>query len=555
MRAIYITAMCVSAMFMSLSAQDLTKEITIEKEIVPEHRSATKLDVVPKSVSRTMTKKTPAFKERHSASEVEANIATLEPASCGDTLTDAKYRGYVDLGYFPRYNAAVSAGYRFIKTEKTQLNGWLQYNGKVYDAEMLSSEELALRSHAVALGVELSHKVNRYSWVTTGVDYSYNHYNTPLWTSSYNENVNDVGVNLGWNSQIGALKYNVGVDFDHFAYGQKGYYLGKGAKPVRENLLAISGGAEMPYAENLNIGLDAKISVVNYNRNNILSPDTLGQLTLVETDAPSYGIVSLTPCAKYKIANLNISAGVKIDFAINDGTALNIAPDVNLSWTPISYVSVYGILGGGKHINTLASLFDYMRYATPVFAYDSSTIPISFDAGVVVGPWRGAYLELFGGYAKAENWLMPSYVNMTNFYTSTDIKGWHGGVKAGYNYRDIVDFSIRYETASQDLNRGYYLWRDRAKSVLNLSLQVTPIQPLDIVVGYELRKDRYCNVSDLELCEMGDAENLSIGANYQLKDRLSLFGQIENLLNSEYLLPGNVPAQGINALVGVNYKF
>jgi outer membrane receptor protein involved in Fe transport len=190
-----------------------------------------------------------------------------------------------------------------------------------------------------------------------------------------------------------------------------------------------------------------------------------------------------------------------------------------------------------------------------VFAYDSSTIPISFDAGVVVGPWRGAYLELFGGYAKAENWLMPSYVNMTNFYTSTDIKGWHGGVKAGYNYRDIVDFSIRYETASQDLNRGYYLWRDRAKSVLNLTLQVTPIQPLDVVVGYELRKDRYCNVSDLELCEMGDAENLSIGANYQLEDRLSLFGQIENLLNSEYLLPGNVPAQGINALVGVNYKF
>lgn len=555
MRAIYITAMCVSAMFMSLSAQDLSKEITIEKEIIPEHRSAIKLDVEPKSVSRAMTKKTPAFKDRHTASEIQANIATLEPASCGDTLTESKYRGYVDVGYFPVYNAAVSAGYRFIDNEKTRLNAWLQYNGKVYDAEMLHGEELTLRSHAVELGMALFHKVNSYSWVTAGVDYSYNRYNTPLGISSYNESVNNLGLNLGWNSQLGVLKYNAGVEFGHFAYGQKGFCLGNEAKPVRENMFSLSGGAEMPYAENLNIGLDAKVSIVNYNRNSILLSDTLGHLNLVEADAPSYGIVSLTPRVKYKTVNLNISAGVKIDFAINDGNALNIAPDVNLSWAPVSYVSVYGTLGGGKHINTLASLFDYSKYSAPIFTYGTSKLPITFDAGVVVGPWHGAYVELFGGYAKADDWLMPSSENMTNLYVATDVKGWHGGVKVGFNYHDIVDFSIRYEAASQDLNKGYYLWRDRAKNILSLSLQVTPIKPLDIVVGYELRKDRYCNISTNELCEMGDAENVSIGANYQLKERLGLFGQIENLFNNEYLMPGNIPVQGINALVGVNYKF
>ena len=26
-----------------------------------------------------------------------------------------------------------------------------------------------------------------------------------------------------------------------------------------------------------------------------------------------------------------------------------------------------------------------------------------------VGPFFGAYLEIFGGYAKASNWLMPVY--------------------------------------------------------------------------------------------------------------------------------------------------
>lgn len=555
MRLLYTSVMCVSAMFMSLSAQDLSKEITIEKEIIPEHRSAIKLDVEPKSVSRAMTKKTPVFKEQYTVSEVPANIATLEPASCGDTLKNLKYRGYVDVGYFPIYNSVVSAGYRFLNTETTRLNAWLQYDGKVYDAEMLPDEELTLRSHMIELGASVSHKVNRFSWVTAGVDYSYNHYNIPTEISSYNESVNDLGLNIGWNSQVGVLKYNVGIDFGHFAYGQKGYHLGKKAKPVRENLIAFAGSAVMPYAENLNIGLDAKIHIVNYNRNNILLVDTLGHLKLGEADAPSYSIVSLIPRIGYKVANLNISAGVKIDLAINEGKALNIAPDVNLGWTPVTYVSVYGTLGGGKHINTLAPLFDYMRYAAPMFAYGSSTIPFSLDVGVVVGPWRGAYIELFGGYAKADDWLMPNNVNMTNIYLPTDIKGWHGGAKVGFNYHDIVDFSIRYEAASQDLNKGYYLWRDRAKNVLSLSLQVTPIKPLDIVVGYELRKDRYCNISTNELCEMGDAENVSIGANYQLKERLGLFGQIENLFNNEYLMPGNIPVQGINALVGVNYKF
>ena len=401
----------------------------------------------------------------------------------------------------------------------------------------------------------LFHKVNSYSWVTTIVDYSYTRYNTPLGTSSYNESVNDLGLNIGWNSQAGVLKYNVGIDFDHFAYGQNGYYLDEKARPVRENLFSFSGGVEMPYAENINVGLDAAVSIVNYNRNNLLLPDSLGYLNLVKADAPSYGIVSLTPRVKYKTANLNISAGVKIDLAINDGNALNVAPDVNLSWAPVSYVSVYGTLGGGKHINTLASLFDYSKYSAPIFTYGTSKLPITFDAGAVVGPWHGAYVELFGGYAKADNWLMPSYVNMTNYYIPTDISGWHGGVKAGYNYRDIVDFSIRYEAASQDMNKGYYLWRDRAKNVLNLSLQVTPIQPLDIVVGYELRKDRCCVFNDKDVYDLGDAENLSLGANYRLTEEFGVFGIIENLLNSEYLLAGNIPVQGLNALVGVNYKF
>lgn len=533
MKARYITAMCVSAIFMSLSAQDLSKEITIEKEIVPEQRSATKLEVLPQSLSRTITKKNPSFRHLRTASEVSSEIATLEPVSCGDTLKDLNYRGYVDAGYFPMFNAAVSAGYRIIDTEKTRLNAWMQYNGKVYDADMLSGEELTLRSHAVELGMGISHKVSSESRITAGIDYSFNRYNIPTGLSeSYNESVNDLNLSLGWNSAMGVVKYNAGVEFNHFAYGQKNYYLGTEISPVRENVFVINGSAEVPYAEAINVGLDIKASIVH-----------------------DYGVVALTPHLDYGINDLRVRAGMKVDVAINEGNVLNIAPDVNLNWIPMSYFSVYGKLGGGKHINTLKSLFDYSQYSAPMFTYGTSKLPITFDAGVVVGPWHGAYVELFGGYAKADDWLMPCYLDQTNFYIPTDISGWHDGVEIGYNYRNIVDFSIRYETASQDMNKGYYLWRDRAKDVVDISLQVSPINALDVTLGYEIRKDRYCVSDDKDVYDLGDAENLSLGANYRLSEEFSVFGIVENLLNSEYLLNGNIPAQSIYGLVGVNYKF
>lgn len=533
MRAIYITVMCVSAMFISLSAQDLNKEITIEKEIVPEQRSATKLEVLPQSLSRSITKKIPSFRHLRTASEVSSDIATLEPVSCGDTLKDLKYRGYVDAGYFPMFNASLSAGYRILDTDKTRLNTWMQYNGKVYDADMLSGDELTLRSHAVELGVGLVHKINHETNIIVGVNYLYNHYNVPMSLSdSYNENVNDLNLEFGWNSLAGVVKYNVGVEYNHFAYGHKTSYSNPKISPARENLFKLKGSAVVPYSETMDMELGVETSIVH-----------------------DYGVVALTPHVDYGIDNLRVSAGVKIDVSINESNALNIAPDVNLNWIPVSYFSLYGKLGGGKHVNELKSLFDYSKYLIPMFTYGTSTLPFTSDVGVVVGPWFGAYVELFGGYAKADDWLMPCFFKQTNFYVPTDISGWHGGVEIGYNYRDIVDFSIRYETASQDMNKGYYLWRDRAKNVIDVSLQVVPINALDLTLGYEIRKDRYCISDNNGVYDLGDAENLSLGANYRLSEVFSVFGIIENLLNSEYLMNGNIPAQGITGLVGVNYQF
>ena len=116
MKTIYITAIC-AVMAVGTEAQDLSKEITIEKDIVPEQLDVTRLSVTPVVSLPAVSKSKLSFIERNRASEIPAQISTLEPVAYADSLSVSPYRGYAGLGYFPTYNTALSAGYRFINSE------------------------------------------------------------------------------------------------------------------------------------------------------------------------------------------------------------------------------------------------------------------------------------------------------------------------------------------------------------------------------------------------------------------------------------------------------
>ncbi len=216
-------------------------------------------------------------------------------------------------------------------------------------------------------------------------------------------------------------------------------------------------------------------------------------------------------------------------------------------------------MSGGEHQNTLGTLYDFTRYVHPSGIYENSNIPFAVDAGITIGSWKGFSLEIFGGYAVANDWLMP--VDMMQGccgFSQVNLKGWHFGTVATYEYRDMAKLEVGCETAPQKFNRGYYLWRDRARHVVDASLTVTPVKALDITLGYELRADRkMMNPADVEspAWNLGDADNLSLGGLYRFTPQLSLFARLENMLNSKHMLIGDIPAQGFTGLVGFGYKF
>ena len=287
--------------------------------------------------------------------------------------------------------------------------------------------------------------------------------------------------------------------------------------------------------------------------------------------------------------------GVKLDFQAGTSVDKNftVAPDVHfdwstteLDWAGFTTLSAYANFTGGVHANTISSMFEESHYFSPLMAYDQSELPLVADAGVIFGPFKGATLQLFGGYAMANDWYMPivdtderRYENYNQKMEQTDIRGWHVGVGASYSYKKWAKIEARYTVAPQQTDKqyyidhsadkesnGYFMWRDRAKHVVNASLMVTPISSLDISLDYEYRGGRhtyemifhsnqFINAFEYNRVSLGHVNNLSLGGLYRFTDQWSFFARLENLFNHKYELLYDIPSQGFTGLVGATYKF
>lgn len=577
-------------------AQSLNKEITVERDIVPEQREATRIGFTPRITLRPVTLKQLAYSENGITARVPASISVLDPAAYSDSIYVSPYKGYAAIGFMPRYNAALSLGYRIIDTERTRLGAWLQYDGTSYkhtfgnapSGECGTDErkELTYDRHTATAAVDFRHIVGSRSAIDMSLDYTFVRYNnpTPGRFILFDQNVHRLNTDARWSSGFNDLSYTVGARFSRFAYVNSTpetysfdifEEVGNPERPVRESNVGINASLRADFDDHSLAELGVDFSSLSYNHTGVMvmHGDWCG--TGVEDPQPYRPVLSefpgfttwllrFTPRYRYVTGIATVDLGVKIDLTHNAGKAFHIAPDVTLGLNPLSKFAVSFRAGGGEVQNTLGSLYEVNPYMASLFAYGNSHVPFTLDAEMTVGPFSGAYLSLFGGYAKANEWLMPVW-NYFSKFSAEDVKGWHAGVSAGYKWRDVVDARVSFETASHsdnDLSSAYYLWRDRAKFVVDASVRVTPISPLDITVGYNLRSKRQIVYSSEAVTAspylfqpLGSVSNLSAGASWRFTPQFTIFLKGENLLNHDYTMLGLMPAQGLTGLAGLSYKF
>ena len=598
----YIFTLVVIAMAMGATSQELSKEITIDKDIVPELKETSKMTISPQIPVSTIKHSPLTFNDRAKTAEVPTFITRLEPADNVDTMKLSPYRGYAMLGYFPIYNLDFSAGYRIVDTEAIKLNAWAQYNGKTYDGKVRNGEELTFDDHEVNVDIDFAYRVSQRTLLTAVAGYTFNAFTYP-WKKGFAQNVHRANVDAKWLSSIGGLKYNFGLGYSYFGYEKGisaatqvevdslaekfGFEFGKALNPIKEHVGYVNAGATIEMSDLSTVGLDFATTMLFDEHSTIewwarYFGYGIGASNYQDYHPYNRAIFSLTPHYDLKYRNIKAKIGVKLDFQAGASVNKNftIAPDVHFDWSTTSLdwagfttLSAYANFTGGAQANTMSSMFEESHYFTPLMAYDQSELPMVADAGVIFGPFKGATLEVFGGYAFANDWYMPIvdideqlYGNYNKKMEQVDMRGWHVGAAASYSYKNWGKISARYTYAPQkSLKDGYYMWRDRANHVVNASLVVTPIAPLDITLDYEYRAGRHAYKQqttdfvgervEYQKVSLGQVNNLSLGGLYRFTDQWSFFARLENLFNHKYELLYDIPSQGFTGLVGATYKF
>ncbi len=546
----YILTLAAAAMASTAAAQGLHQEVEVEREITPTESEATRYNLLPEVMLTPVTPVTLTLSDRAVTAPVRPAFSHLSPVASMKGIGTDDYNGYVRAGIFPLFNADASAGYRILNTDHTRLSAWIQYTGHVYlrDIPAAGGDRRYWRDHSVAGGAELHQTVGRRGVIDAGAAYAYDRYNLfnrsyadgaystfPQWVHRFNA---DATYSVGSE----AFGFLAGLHFDRFSFGQRDFV------PAREHVYRLNLGANIATGDRSRFSLGVDALLVHRS---------------VHRDASSRGLITVRPVYDFFNGESKFTGhvGLSASAAINDGTVFSIAPEVMLGWNPSSYFGLEVRATGGAEANTLSSLYEQSPYMYSGRAYGHSNVPYDLQATVVIGPARGAYFKISGGYARATDWLMPDLALAPEghgvAYRPSTIRGWNYKATLGWKHRYFM-IEGSYAMAPSSLKGGYYQWRDRARRVAEAKLEIYPVKKLTVGAGFQIRQGRaiYDLTGDeAERVSLGNAASLSAMIRYEATRAFTIWASGDNLLNYSYVYLGDRPAQGATGLVGISLKF
>lgn len=542
------------------AAQGLSKEITIDKDVVPQERAASRLPVLPSIIEVKPATTDLQFSFAGIPARLAPYAAWLAPARVGDAISVSDWRGYVEAGYFPAYNATLSAGYRALDNGRDRLNVWGHFSGSSWrnpDSSIPKDLRTKFNDSGADLGASYQRKVSDISSLGVKLTLGGDWYNAPFGFDT--QSVYTGKLDASWLSRAGLVDYRVALNADLFKM-QKDYgWVPLYAPAASEQTIGIDGDMAVPFGGDVDSksALTFDYAATFIHRNLSLREGNAGMESI---NGHTAGLVTLTPGLKFAGANYQVNVGARVDLSFNSGSgAFHIAPRIEAVGAASRFFRVFATVTGGQVANTASELFGQLRYIDPSLSYSFSQVAVDGDAGFIVGPWRGFQLTVHGGYAIANKWLMPSTAG--GGLENLDVKGWRFGGSLRYDWRDMVTVEGSATMAPQGYDKGYYLWRDHAKMELTGQITVRPIKPLSVNVGGTARLKRRLYYPenyhhDPAFKELGSVADLNVGADYRFTPQLSVFLKGTNLLNHTwYGVMGEVPCHGRTALVGINYLF
>ncbi len=526
--------------------QELEKEITIEREIVPELRAATRPNIYPLLRRQTTRPVALSFKDFSEWGELTPMLSPYEPAFTGAARRNCPWRGYVKGVYATERDGLIEAGYRAVATGKTRLD--LGIEGSYTDYERRSDlfdERTRQRRLEAGARAGFSHRFEK-GRLSLDTRFRFSRINHPEELADPLRNAIDWRFGAKWEGEATAMG---------LAYGFRGNYrlfnferrTNSDARPMRQNAFEIGGNAIQTIDSHSAAGVDISGNFLNFNH-----------YGSIEDKGRTQGYLSLRPHWVFDNGTVSARLGVRADVSFNAGKVAHIAPDILAGYNPESWLGIALRLGGGEHLNPLAELYREAPCFSPFISYGMSHIPFEGGLKFRVGPFQGFAIELGADYAAANNWLMPVYAGGIPAWEGFNQRSLKAGARISWIYRDLIELGAGFEAVCSGGHRGdWYLWRDRSRQRLEAEAVARPMEKLEIRLGYSRRMDRSMaifNGTATLYADLRDYDNLSAEVSYRVLRPLKVFVGGDNLFDNRSMEPFGIPYHGARGRVGLIFN-
>ena len=601
MKKFYFTILLAAFTLTTVYAQDntnLNEEITLEKDIEPLQKKAVKKNQFPKvkTLQSTQPKTNLGYSDLMTPIEVPTDIPTLLPYGYRTAHNFSDKRGYLDVGGGSQANFRLDFGYRIIDQEREKLGVWLNHNS-TWDGRNSSKLITNLQNRAKqkfndnTLGVDYSKAIGNgtLSLGFKGHMDNYNYYggwkvDDRVYTLQPEMSIQpycnwekekqtfyDFTVNAGWNGRLKLhdrpLQYGASVLYGHAAYDKSFSDLYK--KGVHDNwgIITLTG----------NYGINDLMSAGLMVKGEYLNRGTKARSYMVDDLKDEVGLITVSPTFTVMGDMYKLQLGLNGHFSMSDGPTVRISPNVRFNLALVDGFTVFANALGGKYLGyRVPTHFANHRYDSPLLMYGSIFTPLDAEAGVKIGPFQGLSAKVSLGYAivKAQPGICyrtgysdhALMAGMMSTYHVLDGRGYYINAEVAYKYRSLLEAKAAVKYAPHDNElfvtdkhyNGYKLGVDRASTVANIDLKVTPWKPLSVNVGLDYRGGRMALFKlndEYNFVDMDDAIDLHAGLSYRVTNRFTLWTQAHILLNRRYDILYGMGAQRIGVMAGLSLTF
>jgi hypothetical protein len=274
-------------------------------------------------------------------------------------------------------------------------------------------------------------------------------------------------------------------------------------------------------------------------------------------------IIRLNPYLKFQGDNYKIDAGVNIVSEFGQSTSFHIFPAAKLEFQVIpKYVRLFAEASGDVNKASIRDFSEENPFLGPNINIHNSIDQLDLSVGLkgMLAPGLGFKASIFRNSVKD----MPLFVSNFNFAQGYNrftviyddgnarVNGFNG--ELDYKPADDLDIFGRVEFKNYQLASEAQPW-NLPKFTLTAGTTIHINDQISVHGSLVFRGDTEDRLANNQVVNINSYADLSGGIEYKINTRVSIFGQVNNILNNDYQTWLYYPNYGFNIFGGVGYKF